>query len=115
MKVAVLIVLLLLIPAAVVWARDLGQLARQEKERREALTDTGRVYTNADLEVQRSPVFQTDVVKMPEKRRPARRERDPMESALRESIAALKEERRRCAEDFFDRARRAGALPGWLR
>lgn len=37
------------------------------------------------------------------------------EAALRTRLAALEQRRRQLDEDLADRARRDGALPGWLR
>jgi hypothetical protein len=41
--------------------------------------------------------------------------RDPTEHVLDESIQALREERARLNQAFREKARKAGALPGWLR
>ena len=50
------------------------------------------------------------------RRRPGERlARDPSERLLEESLASLEEERRRLEERFRERARKAGAHPGWLR
>jgi hypothetical protein len=40
---------------------------------------------------------------------------DPMIAVLEDSIRALTEERNRLQERFHERARREGALPGWIR
>jgi hypothetical protein len=50
------------------------------------------------------------------RRRPGERLReDPAEKVLEQTLEALHEERKRLTEEFRDRGRRAGALPGWLR
>jgi hypothetical protein len=50
------------------------------------------------------------------RRRPGERlARDASERLLEESLESLKEERRRLEEHFRERARKAGAFPGWLR
>lgn len=171
MKVTILVVFLILLIPALLWARDLGEIARRERERRQLLasgrrSSTARLYTNEDLEAYgQEPAFETSVATQSRgvKRAPAvrardlekervywrretekhrkelarldarirklewrleerrarrkigRLEHDPMEEALQESIASLRDERRRRVEEFFDRGRRAGALPGWLR
>jgi hypothetical protein len=50
-------------------------------------------------------------------RRPAgeRFSKDPVVEVLEDSLETLREERKRIDERFRERARRAGALPGWLR
>jgi hypothetical protein len=50
------------------------------------------------------------------RRRPGERLRkDPTERVLQDSIESLREERKRLIYSFHERARKAGALPGWLR
>lgn len=50
------------------------------------------------------------------RRRPGERLReDPVEKVLEDSLSEIETQRHRLVEDFFERARRAGALPGWLR
>jgi hypothetical protein len=50
------------------------------------------------------------------RRRPGERLReDPAEKVLEQTLEALHEERKRIVEEFRERGRRAGALPGWLR
>ncbi|HSF19176.1 MAG TPA: hypothetical protein VLK65_26855 [Vicinamibacteria bacterium] len=52
------------------------------------------------------------------RRRPRPGERifdDPTSNMLEESLKALREQRRRTEERFLERARKAGAFPGWLR
>ncbi|HEX9724964.1 MAG TPA: hypothetical protein VGC53_11855 [Vicinamibacteria bacterium] len=44
-----------------------------------------------------------------------RLQKDPTEHVLGESIQSLREERTRLIQAFHERARKAGALPGWLR
>lgn len=41
--------------------------------------------------------------------------RDPTLELIEESLEALGEERRRLEQEFLERGRKAGALPGWLR
>jgi len=40
---------------------------------------------------------------------------DANEQVLEDSLQSLREERKRLIESFHERARKAGALPGWLR
>ena len=50
------------------------------------------------------------------RRKPSERlRRDPSEEVMEESIDSLQEERERLNQAFHERARKAGALPGWLR
>ena len=50
------------------------------------------------------------------KKRPGERLRkDPTEEVLEDSISSLREDRSRLIDLFHERARKAGALPGWLR
>jgi len=50
------------------------------------------------------------------RRRPGERLRDdPAEKVLEQSLEAMHEEKKRIIEEFRERARRAAALPGWLR
>jgi hypothetical protein len=50
------------------------------------------------------------------KKRPGERlSPDPSVDLLEESLESLRDERRRLEERFRERARKAGALPGWLR
>jgi hypothetical protein len=50
------------------------------------------------------------------RRKPGERVReDPTERVLEDSIRSLREEIKRFIEAFHERARKAGALPGWLR
>jgi hypothetical protein len=50
------------------------------------------------------------------RRKPGERlRRDATEEVLQDSIQSLREERKRLIESFHERARKAGALPGWLR
>jgi hypothetical protein len=50
------------------------------------------------------------------KRRPGERLRkDATEEVLEDSLASLREQRTRFIDSFHERARKAGALPGWLR
>lgn len=50
------------------------------------------------------------------KRRPGERlARDPASRLLRDSLESLREERRRIETRFRERARKAGAFPGWIR
>lgn len=50
------------------------------------------------------------------KKRPGERLRnDPTEEVLEESLLSLREQRARLIDSFHERARKAGALPGWLR
>ena len=51
-----------------------------------------------------------------ERRKPGERlRRDATEQVLEESIESLREERALLIQAFHERARKAGALPGWLR
>lgn len=50
------------------------------------------------------------------KRRPGERlSRDPASGLLKDSLESLREERRRVEDRFRERARKAGAFPGWIR
>ena len=50
------------------------------------------------------------------RRRPGERLRDdPAEKVLEQTLEAMNEEKKRIIEEFRERGRRAGALPGWLR
>ncbi len=50
------------------------------------------------------------------KKRPGERLRkDPTEEVLEDSLLSLREQRTRFIDSFHERARKAGALPGWLR
>ena len=50
------------------------------------------------------------------KKRPGDRLRkDATEQVLEDSLASLREQRTRLIDTFHERARKAGALPGWLR
>ncbi len=50
------------------------------------------------------------------KRRPGERlSRDPASRLLKDSLESLREERRRVEDRFRERARKAGAFPGWIR
>ena len=50
------------------------------------------------------------------KKRPGDRLRkDATEQVLEDSLASLREQRKRLIDTFHERARKAGALPGWLR
>jgi hypothetical protein len=50
------------------------------------------------------------------KRRPGERlSRDPASDLLKDSLESLREERRRLEDQFRERARKAGAFPGWIR
>jgi hypothetical protein len=44
-----------------------------------------------------------------------RLDRDPAAELLSDSLESLREERKRLDDEFRERARKAGALPGWIR
>lgn len=172
MKLAILILILTIVSAGLVCAKDLTALARRERARREALTRSHSganlgAFDDDDLEKYRrrrepvkekarervapmgsGPAKARDLAKeraywgrelvkherelaridasirrlelrlreREAKRRSGERlSRDPASRLLEDSLQSLREERRRIEDRFRERARKAGAFPGWIR
>jgi hypothetical protein len=172
MKLAMLAIFLLVVTflSATVYAKDLNALAKRERARRAALSDSERggalkAYDDEDLERyrrEREPpkvkvrprvraVLDLDGRDLAKKRAHWRREaekhrreldrldagirklewrlserlsrrragerlkEDPAIAMLEDSLESLRAQRHRIDEEFRERARKAGALPGWLR
>ena len=96
--------------APVVPSRDLLQeraIWRKEKSHHE------RELARLDAQIRR---LEWRLAEHKARRKPGERlRRDPTEHVLDESIQSLREERADLNEAFREKARKAGALPGWLR
>ena len=91
-------------------SRDLvKERAHWQKER----TKHEREQARIDASIRR---LERRLAERKAKKRPGERLRkDATEEVLEESLLSLREHRTRLIDSFHERARKAGALPGWLR